>query len=55
MNIREYINQFDLKDGERHRGDCPECRGKNTFTAANIFGEIKFNCFKLGCNVGGIC
>ena len=54
MNIREYINQFDLKDGERHRGDCPECRGKNTFTAANIFGEIKFNCFKLGCNVGGI-
>jgi hypothetical protein len=53
-NIRQFVNGLNLKDGERHRCDCPECRGKNTFTAANIFGEIKFNCFKLGCNVGGI-
>ena len=53
-NIRQFVNDLNLKDGERHRCDCPECRGKNTFTAANIFGEIKFNCFKLGCNVGGI-
>ena len=53
-NIRQFVNDLNLKDGERHRCDCPDCRGKNTFTAANIFGEIKFNCFKLGCNVGGI-
>ena len=53
-NIRQFVDSLNLKDGERHRCDCPECRGKNTFTAANIFGEIKFNCFKLGCNVGGI-
>ena len=53
-NIRQFVDGLNLKDGERHRCDCPECRGKNTFTAANIFGEIKFNCFKLGCNVGGI-
>ena len=53
-NIRQFVTDLGLKDGERHRCDCPECRGKNTFTAANIFGEIKFNCFKLGCNVGGI-
>jgi len=55
-NIREFINGLDLKDGERHRCDCPapDCRGKNTFTVANIFGDIKYNCFKLGCRVGGI-
>ena len=53
-NIRQFIDGLNLKDGQRHRCDCPECRGKNTFTAANIFGEVKFNCFKLGCNVGGI-
>ena len=55
-NITEFINSLDLKDGERHRCDCPapDCRGKNTFTVANIFGEIKYNCFKLGCRVGGM-
>ena len=53
-NIRDFINSLTLNDGDRHRCNCPECGGKNTFTAANIFGEIKFNCFKLGCNVGGI-
>ena len=31
-----------------------ECRGKNTFTATNMLGDIKYNCFKLGCTVGGI-
>ena len=54
MKMRELIDNLNLKDGERHRGDCPECRGRNTFTVANIFGEIKYNCFKLGCTVGGI-
>jgi len=54
MKMRELIDNLNLKDGERHRGDCPECRGRNTFTVANIFGEIKYNCFKLGCRVGGI-
>ena len=54
MKMRELIDSHNLKDGERHRGDCPECRGRNTFTVANIFGEIKYNCFKLGCRVGGI-
>lgn len=54
MKMRDYTDGLGLKDGERHRGDCPECRGKNTFTAVNILGEIRYNCFKLGCNVGGI-
>ena len=53
-NIRQFVNDLGLKEDERHRGDCPECRGRNTFTATNNLGDIKYNCFKLGCRVGGI-
>jgi len=53
-NIRQFVNDLGLKESERHRGDCPECRGRNTFTATNNLGDIKYNCFKLGCTVGGI-
>ena len=53
-NIRQFVNDLGLKESERHRGDCPECRGRNTFTAINNMGDIKYNCFKLGCTVGGI-
>ena len=53
-SIRQFVTDLGLKEGDRHRGDCPECRGKNTFTATNILGDIKYNCFKLGCTVGGI-
>ena len=54
MKMREFIDGLNLKDGDRHRGDCPECRGRNTFTVTNMLGDIKYNCFKLGCTVGGI-
>lgn len=53
-SVRQFVNDLGLKDGERHRCDCPECRGRNTFTATNELGDIKYNCFKLGCTVGGI-
>ena len=53
-NIKSYLEALDLKEDYRHRGDCPVCRGKNTFTATNELGDIKYNCFKLGCTVGGI-
>ena len=53
-NIRQFVNDLGLKEGERHRCDCPECRGKNTFTATNELGDIKYNCFKLGCTIRGI-
>ena len=54
-NIRQFVNDLGLTEGGRpYRGDCPECRGRNTFTATNNLGDIKYNCFKLGCTVGGI-
>ena len=36
-----------------HRGDCPFCKGRNTFTASCEYGTLMYNCYKLGCNVGG--
>ena len=53
-SIKQFVTELGLKEGDRHRGDCPECRGRNTFTATNVLGDIKYNCFKLGCTVGGI-
>ena len=53
-SIIQFVTDLGLKESDRYRGDCPECRGKNTFTATNILGDIKYNCFKLGCTVGGI-
>lgn len=37
-----------------YRGDCPWCKGKNTFTASQDYGTLKYNCYKLGCDVGGM-
>ena len=36
-----------------YRGDCPFCKGKNTFTASCELGVLQYNCYKLGCDVGG--
>ena len=53
-SVRQFVNDLSLTEGERYRGDCPVCRGRNTFTAIQELGDIKYNCFKLGCTVGGI-
>lgn len=36
------------------RGDCPFCGGKNTFSANIDTGTLRYNCYKLGCDVGGV-
>tara|TARA_R110000744_G_scaffold25597_2_gene63405 strand:+ start:1828 stop:2613 length:786 start_codon:yes stop_codon:yes gene_type:complete len=54
MNIHSYVDGLDLSDGESHRGDCPVCRARGTFTAVNDYGTIKFNCYKLACSVRGL-
>ena len=54
MRMRDFIDDLGLKEGERYRGDCPQCRGKNTFTATTTLGDIQYNWFKLGCTVRGI-
>lgn len=37
-----------------YRGDCPFCGGRKTFTASQQSGTLKYNCYKLGCDVGGV-
>ena len=48
---REYAEE--VSSNGPYRGNCPVCGGKNTFTAEVKMGLLKFNCFKLSCDVGG--
>ena len=36
MFINTYINDLHISEGDSYRGDCPMCRGKNTFTATKM-------------------
>lgn len=54
MNIRSYVEALNLQDGDTYRSNCPQCKGRGTFTAMNDGGTMKYNCYKLGCRVGGI-
>ena len=53
-NIKSYLEALDLKEDYRHRGDCPVCRGKNTFTATRDGSTMLYNCYKLDCRVKGV-
>ena len=54
MNIRDYVESLALGDGQTHRGNCPQCNGRGTFTAKNDGGTMMYNCYKLGCGSRGI-
>lgn len=55
MTIWQQHRQYaeDVSRNGPYRGDCPFCNGKNTFTAQTEMGVLKYNCFKLACDVGG--
>ena len=53
ISMHSYINQLDLQLDERHRGDCPVCNGRNTFTVSRTLEGILYNCYKAGCNLSG--
>jgi hypothetical protein len=53
MKIRKYVGDLCLITGENHRGNCPVCGGRNTFTATNDNGVVKYNCYKNTCTIGG--
>jgi len=50
----KYIENLDLGEGDTVRGDCPDCGGKNTFTANKSGGAVLYNCYKLGCKISGV-
>lgn len=53
-NIKKHLQTVDIAEGLQHRSDCPECGGKNTFTATKDMGLVIYNCYKLGCSVRGV-
>jgi len=53
MNIRKYLDSLDLREDESRRMNCPSCHSKNTFTVTKEMGQIKYNCYKLDCSIGG--
>jgi hypothetical protein len=54
VNIKNYLEALDLKEEVRHRGDCPKCKGKNTFTATRDGSALLYNCYKLDCRIKGV-
>ncbi len=53
MNIKQYVQDLDLSDGDKHRGKCPECNRSNTFTATNNAGKLLWNCYANSCKISG--
>lgn len=50
---KEYADSVTPEDST-YRGNCPFCGGRGTWTSTNDGGTLKYNCYKLGCDVGGI-
>lgn len=54
MSLQETLDQISLQvDGTTHRGDCPLCGGRNTFTVTRSIGGMLYNCYKNTCNISG--
>jgi len=49
----EYLTGLDIVDGGSIRMNCPECKGRKTFTVSNLNGQLLWNCYKAGCNISG--
>ena len=47
------IWDYDVKNGETKRVNCPVCRGHKTFTITNNMGSLMWNCYKASCDVSG--
>lgn len=53
MDVKKYVDDLMLSEGETTRMHCPNCGGNNTFTATKDGGAVMYNCYKLGCGVRG--
>jgi hypothetical protein len=53
MTVSDLISDLELLEGQSKRMNCPECGGRNTFTATRKQGKIVWNCYKASCNCSG--
>ena len=47
------IHDYDVRNGETKRIDCPVCQSRKTFTITNNMGTLIWNCYKASCDVRG--
>lgn len=52
-NVRQFVTDLDLPEGQTYRGNCPVCKRRNTFTAKNDMGTLMWNCYAHSCRVSG--
>lgn len=53
MNLKQYVQELGLSQGESKRFDCPSCGHKKTFSVTNQNGTFMWNCFHAECTVKG--
>ena len=53
INIREYVVDLNVGNGDTKRINCPNCNGYKTFTVTNNMGRLLWNCYKVTCSVSG--
>ena len=53
MSLQTTLDQLTLSMDTSHRGDCPACGGRNTFTVTRGIGGILYNCYKNTCRLSG--
>ena len=53
MSLQATLDQLTLNVDTSHRGDCPACGGRNTFTVTRGIGGILYNCYKNTCRLSG--
>ena len=53
MNLKQFVEDLDLAESQTHRGNCPVCKRKNTFTAKNDMGTLMWNCYAHSCKISG--
>lgn len=53
MNVRSFVEELELTNGQSVRINCPVCGGSKTFTATNNMGSLVWNCYKASCSVSG--
>ena len=52
-NVKQFVTDLGLAEGQTHRGNCPVCKRNNTFTAKNDMGTLMWNCYAHSCRVSG--
>ena len=52
--LHEYVKSLGLEFEQTHRGDCPYCSSRNTFTATLSPEGIVYNCYSASCGAKGV-